>query len=262
MKRALAATAAVACLTLWMSPARAANTPTATEIIERVLARDAFGWEGALSHVRMILEKASGKKQERLMEIRSRAKGKGSQTLVRFMSPKEVAGTAFLMLDHGKKGDSEQYIYLPGLRRTRRIAGREREGSFMGSEFTYADFQRRDIQQATHKRLDDDKIGEHETYVVESAPKPSVKSSYSKVKSWIRKSDHVPLRTRFYDQKGKLLKTLYARKIRDIKGQPVIVEARMENEQNGAATDLVLQSMERRESFEDTSFTPNALERM
>ena len=77
-----------------------------------------------------------------------------------------MAGTAFLLLEQ-KDGATEQYIYLPGLRRTRRIVGREREGSFMGSDFTYADMQRVDDHHAKHKRLADEKLGTDAVYVVE-----------------------------------------------------------------------------------------------
>jgi outer membrane lipoprotein-sorting protein len=163
------------------------------------------------------------------------------------------------MLDRGK-GKAEQHIYLPGLRRTRRIVGREREGSFMGSDFSYSDLRPVDADQADHKRLPDEKIGGDDTYVIESHPEKSADAGYSKIVSWVRKKDFVPLRTRFYTSDGKLKKTLYARRVKEMEGRPVVVEARMQNE-NGHATVMIVESMQRQDDIPDSSFTPSALER-
>jgi hypothetical protein len=193
------------------------------------------------------------------LEFGARGRAGLLQSVVRFRSPPGVAGTAFLMLEQ-KDGGSEQHIYLPGLRRTRRIVGREREGSFMGSDFSYSDMKRADTNEATHKRLPDEQLGGIPTFVVESTLKPKTKSQYSKIQTWIRKSDFLPLRTRFFGKQGTLLKTLYSRRIKDVDGKPIVMEARMENHQTGHATLLVVDSIERRDDLQDGAFTPTALE--
>ena len=126
---------------------------------------------------------------------------------MRFRSPQEVAGTAFLMLERDK-GESEQHIYLPGLKRTRRIVGREREGSFMGSDFSYADFERRDTRESTQKRLPDEDLSGVKTYVLESTPKKAPSSTYSKIETWVRQDNFLPLRIRFYDKSGQAAEDL------------------------------------------------------
>jgi outer membrane lipoprotein-sorting protein len=209
--------------------------------------------------MKMTLVTKDQAKRERALDILARRNDGRVQTVVRFMNPADVAGTAFLLLEQ-KDGGSDQYIYLPGLRRTRRIVGREREGSFMGSDFTYADLRRADTAGAVHKRLPDEKVGDVATVVVESTPKKELKSPYSKVQTWVRTTDFVPLRTKFYDAKGQLLKTLYARRIGKLEGKPVVMEARMENHQTGSATLLVIESIERQASLPDSAFTPTALE--
>jgi hypothetical protein len=233
---------------------------SADEIARKTLRADAFSWEGARTRLRMVLLGKDGKRQERSMEIVAR-KDKGlAQTMVRFSAPADLAGTAFLMREQ-PGGASEQYVYLSGLKRTRRIVGREREGSFMGSDFTYADMQRVDPKHAHNVRLADEKVGDTLAYVIETKHGPESGSSYGRTVTWVRKNDFVALRTRFFDKAGKLVKTLYARKVKELEGKPVVVEARMQSE-NGHATELIIESMERRDDLADSLFTPSALERL
>jgi hypothetical protein len=247
-------------LVCWVSAALADSTDlSADDIIAKVLRTDAFSWEGAKTRVRMVLTDKDGATEYRLMEILGRRKDGLMQTVVRFLEPQNIAGSAFLMLER-KDGPSEQYIYLSGLKRTRRIVGREQEGSFMGSDFTYSDMQRVDTKLATHARLPDEKIGNNPVYVVESKIAPDAHSTYSRVLTWVREKDFIPLRTYFYDKQGKLLKALYARRVREVEGNPVIMEARMQNKQTGHATELVIESLERQDSISNTIFTPTALE--
>ncbi len=232
---------------------------TGEQIAQRTLRGDAFGWDGAKTRLRMTLTERDGSARTRVMEILGRRSSGLLQTVVRFLSPQDVAGTAFLMLEQrGQR--SEQHIYLPGLRRTRRIVGRETEGSFMGSDFTYADMQGVDPQHATHTRMPDEKVGPTACYVVESMIKPDARSAYAKTQSWVRTTDYLPLRTRFYDRAGKLLKTLYTRRVGELSGKPIVMEARMENQQTGHQTDLVVEAIERSDGLPDATFTPSALE--
>lgn len=242
---------------LTTAPGSAQSPLTAEQIIDRSLKQDAFGWDEAETTVRMILVDANGSKKERVMENLRRRKGGLQQAVVRFRSPQEVAGTAFLMLER-QNGESEQHIYLPGLKRTRRIVGREREGSFMGSDFSYADMERSDIRESVHKRLPDEEISGTKTYVIESTPKKG--GSYSKIETWIRQDNFLPLRVRYYDKSGKLLKTLYTKRIRNMEGRPVIVEAQMVNKKTGHSTEFVMDNLRPRKDIPDTAFTPTALE--
>jgi hypothetical protein len=234
---------------------------TADEIAKRTLRADAFGWEGAKTLLRMVLTDKQGKAKERRMEVVARRKAGRLQSMVRFLTPQDLAGTAFLMLEQ-TDGQAEQYVYLSGLKRTRRVVGREREGSFMGSDFTYADMQPIDAAHVTNHRLPDDMVSDTPTYVIETRIHHDAGVPYGKTVSWVRKSDFVAVRTRFLDREGKLVKTLYARRVRDLEGKPVVVEARMQSEKTGHSTDLIIESMTRQDALPDTLFTPNALERL
>ncbi len=232
---------------------------SADDIVEKMLKQDAFGWDEAETTIRMVLTDGAGKRSERVMENLRRRKTGQLQSIVRFRSPQEVAGTAFLMLERNK-GESEQYIYLPGLKRTRRIVGREREGSFMGSDFSYADFERRDTRESNQKRMPDEDVGGVKTYVIESTPKSGSESSYSKIETWVRQDNFLPLRIKFYDKAGKLFKAFYTKRIKTMDGRPVIVESQMSNKQTNHTTELVVDNLRPRSDIPDTAFTPTALE--
>jgi len=252
-------TVSIARLALFAGPAHAQASQTADQIVQHMLKQDAFGWDDAETTVRMTLVDAKGTRTERVMENLRRRKNGQQQSVVRFRSPQEVAGTAFLMVDR-EKGESEQHIYLPGLKRTRRIVGREREGSFMGSDFTYADMANSDTRAAVQKRLPDEDLSGVKTFVIESTPKKDAGSPYSKIETWVRQDNYLPLRIRFYDQGGKLVKTFYTKRIRTLEGRPVIMESQMVNKQSGHSTELVVDNMKPRTDIPDSAFTPTALE--
>jgi len=249
-------------VTLGVSAERAERPePSAADIAAKVVRTEAFAWDGARTHMRMVLTDASGEKRERAMDVVGRKRDGLFQTLVKFLAPTDIAGTTFLMIEHSQK-HAEQYVYLPSFKRTRRIVGREREGSFMGSDFTYADMQRIDPQHAVHRRLPDERFGSELVFVVETQLSSDAKLPYGRVVTWIRKSDYIALRTRFYSRDDQLLKTLYSRRIKQVDGKPVVVEARMQNQQNQHVTELYIDAIERRDDLTDVDFTPAALDHM
>jgi len=243
------------------APARAVDTLTGEQIAARILKTGVFEADAGRFRVTMVLVSKDGIQRERELEIVARTTKQGLvQSAVRVRKPSDVAGTAFLMLDK-RNGPPDQYIFLPRLKRTRKVVGRERQGSFMGSDFTYFDLRRVDVKDAAHRRLPDDKIGTDPVYVVESMPRGAIRGTYSRVETWVRKSDYLPLRTRFYDLQGRLAKTLYARRVQmGEDGKPFVKEARMQTHETGHATLLVIDSAERREALPDSAFTPTALE--
>lgn len=242
-----------------MLSAQAQAPQTAAQIVDRMLKQDPFGWDDAETTVRMTLVESGGAKRERVMDSLRRRKNGKRQSVMRFRAPQEVAGTAFLMLERDK-GESEQHIYLPGLKRTRRIVGREREGSFMGSDFSYSDLENKDTRESTQKRLPDEDVGGVKTYVIESTPTKATASAYSKIETWVRQDNFLPLRIRFYGKDGQLLKTFYTKRIRTMEGRPVVVEAQMVNKKTGHSTELTVDNLRPRKDVPDTAFTPTALE--
>ena len=128
-----------------------ATTLTATQIVERVLRRDAFGREGGRARIRLVVRGRHGGERIHTLDAWTRRAGGGLETLVRLRAPAETAGMAFLLVESG--GRNEQYVYLPSLKKTRRIVGREQ--GFLGSDFTYADPALGSGRAATHRPPDE-----------------------------------------------------------------------------------------------------------
>ncbi|HEX3597828.1 MAG TPA: outer membrane lipoprotein-sorting protein, partial [Polyangiaceae bacterium] len=123
----------------------------------------------------------------------------------------------------------------------------------------YSDLQRKDDKDAKNTRLADENIGSESTYVLESKAGSS-SATYGKIKTWIRKTDFIPLRTQFFDGDGKLAKTLYVRRTQDIEGKPAVVEALMKSA-SGHSTELVVDSVKPSKDLPDAAFSPLTLDR-
>lgn len=254
---ALASTGVFAEVSLYSARA-VAEELSADDIAQRIVRGNGFSWEGAKTKLRMIVAEPNGDKKEREMEVLGRRHDGRLQTKVTFLSPQDSAGTKFLTVEKSG-GGTEQHIYLPAYKRTRRVVGREREGSFMGSDFTYSDLVRKDDQGTKHKKLADESIGADPTYVLESIPGNVEEAGYAKIKTWVRKTDFVPLRTQFFDGSGKLKKTLYVREIGKLEGKPVVKKALMKSE-NGHTTELIIDDIQPRNDLPDSDFSPTSLE--
>jgi outer membrane lipoprotein-sorting protein len=168
-----------------------------------------------------------------------------------------VARTAFLFIENKDRGD-DQYMYLPALNVIRRIVGSQKDASFMGSDFTYADLESRDFDDAKHKLLGTKKVGSVSCYVVESKPK---RETYSKIVSWIRKADNVFLRIDYYDKRGQLLKVFTTRQVKKIGDMKVLTRFRLSNKQTKHATVIAVTDIKLRPDLSDDLFTKRALKK-
>ena len=102
-----------------------------------------------IQQMQMTLVGRNGAKRERKFEMRVRKDGEVLRSYVRFSHPTDVSGTQLVIVDNPDKVD-EQLLYLPALKRTNRIAGKARKGSFMGSDFSFEDLEISDSSAAKH----------------------------------------------------------------------------------------------------------------
>jgi hypothetical protein len=237
--------------------ASASGTP-AEELARRMLEHDVFGFEGARVRARLILTDAAGATQERAFDALSKKQDGGLlESVVRFTAPSAVAGTAFLMIQH-VGGEDEQYVYLSRMRTTRRIgAGGERGGSFMGSDFSYADLERKDLRDAAYALLDDDTIGRDDCRRLEATPRSP--SAYARIVVWVRERDAMPLRVQWFGADGQPVKTMFTRRIGTVAGHEVVSESHAESARTHHATDLVIDDITFDAGIDDAEFTPAAL---
>ncbi len=193
---------------LFLSFASGASADAASEglAIAKKNAKANDGYIGESSTMEMILYNAQGAKNSRKMKSRVKeTKKDGDKSIVTFLSPADVKGTKLLTWTK-KRGDDKQWMYLPAFKRTKRIAARNKSGSFMGSEFAYEDLGSQEVEKYKFKLLSEEKFGGRAVWKMERIPKDK-RSGYSKQIMWIDKAYHGPLQIDYYDRKGAKLKT-------------------------------------------------------
>lgn len=165
------------------------------------------GWVDQKSDLVMILKNRQGQESRREIRLRTlEVNGDGDKSMSVFDTPRDVKGTAFLSYTHSRTAD-DQWLYLPALKRVKRISSKNKSGPFMGSEFAYEDISSQEVDKYKYKWLRDEKLNSHDTFVLER--KPMYKhSGYSRQIVWMDKTLYQPWKVEFYDRKNELLKTL------------------------------------------------------
>jgi outer membrane lipoprotein-sorting protein len=221
------------------------------------------GFKDYTAEMTMILRNKQGKESKR--SIRSKTlevTDDGDKSLSIFDTPKDVKGTAFLTFSH-KTGDDDQWLYLPALKRVKRINSRNKSGSFMGSEFAYEDIASQEVEKYSYKHLREEEYQEIECFVGESYPVDKKNSGYSKRISWVDKMEYRLQKVEFYDRKQSLLKTL------TFKGYQQYLEKfwradsmDMINHQTGKSTSLLWKDYQFGTGLTEASFNATSLKRV
>jgi outer membrane lipoprotein-sorting protein len=174
--------------------------------IAREVDRKTGGYEDYEARLTMVLVGRDGKERVREMEVSALASGDGERTLLVFQSPRDLVGTALLSHSHVGASD-DQWLYLPSMKRVKRIAAAKQSGSFMGSEFAYEDISSQEVGNFTYDYEGESRIVDTEVYVVERFPVDE-SSGYSRQRVYVDRSDYLPLRIEYFNTRGEHLKTL------------------------------------------------------
>lgn len=161
------------------------------------------GYIGETSTMRLTLIDPTGKEIVRVMEGSSSESDTIDKTLMNFKKPADVKGTKLLTWAH-KKDDDDQWLYLPSLRRVKRINSKTKGSSFMGSEFSFEDLGSQSIDKYTYDLKGEKKVEGQDTWVLERKSKS--KSSYSKVTMYVSKKYLAAVKSEYYNKRGELLK--------------------------------------------------------
>jgi hypothetical protein len=262
MNRWLARVVSVSCAMgmLASSPVMAADGPTADEIVDQMIAQDSFGFESG--EVTLSLEIRSRRGDVRVRTLRARGDRKGDlrRSRVDIVDPPDVRGTAILLLEQSGERDDLQYIYLPEYKKAKRITGSQKNGSFLGSDLTYADLESRDTKDGKKTRLADGKVAGQAVYHVRIEV-DDVESDYGHLDLYIHQKYHLPLKMEFFDRSKELTKTLFAKKIQKKGGKIVVSRMLLKNHKRGTQTVLQIDSMDPKATFTDTIFDKDALGR-
>ncbi|ELB2872226.1 outer membrane lipoprotein-sorting protein [Vibrio alginolyticus] len=248
-------------VSLIMSHAVLADEAKGLEIAQERKARDE-GWGDSVATMQMILRNAQGESSTRLMRLQSlEVDGDGDKGLTIFDEPRDVKGTAFLNHSH-TVGADDQWLYLPALKRVKRISSRNKSGPFMGSEFAYEDLSSFEIEKYRFNYLKDDSINGQDVFVVEQIPTDK-NSGYTKQRVWLDKAHYRPLKVEFYDRKGSLLKTLSFSDYKQYLNQYWRAHTMaMTNHQTGKSTELTTSEMRFNTGLQENDFHKNVLKRV
>jgi outer membrane lipoprotein-sorting protein len=211
--------------------------------------------------VKMILKNKQG--QESIREIRSKTlevDGDGDKSMTIFDKPRDIKGTALLSFTH-KEGADDQWLYLPALKRVKRIASDNKSGPFMGSEFAYEDITSQEVEKYTYKFLKDDTLDGMDVFVFERYPVDR-KSGYTRQIIWMDKENYKERKIEYYDRKNALLKTLVFADYNLYRDKFYRAhDMHMVNHQTGKSTRLLQSNYNFDVELSDRDFDKNSLKR-
>ena len=208
----------------------------------------------------MTLTNKSGQTRVRKIQQYSKDLGDTEKSIMFFLSPADVKNTSFMNWSYDSDKADDQWIYLPALKKVKRISSDSKSDYFMGSDFTYDDLGDRQPSEDTHKLLREEKFKGEDCYVVESIPKEE-DYMYSKTITWVIKDKWIGLKKEFYDEDGELLKTLSIKKYDEIKGYWLILQSEMHNVQKDHKTIMSLKNVELDTGIPDNKFTERMMKR-
>jgi len=235
------------------------ETPSAREIVQT--SQEKQFPEDSVSDLTMVLINKRGHERVRKLQTKRKNYGDGeAKSVAYFLSPPDVKGTAFLVWEHADKAN-DVFIYLPALKKIRRIASEQKDQSFMGSDFSYADMENEDVEDADHRILSEEELDGKLCWVIESIPRPDSDSEYGKLTSWVYKVDFIPYKVEFYDKKGRLFKVMKVLRTGPVGDEILPLHFSMENVQKIHKTEISLDKMELDQEISDKEFTHRAIQR-
>ncbi len=213
-----------------------------------------------------ILTIHSKKGNDRVREVIMKSKDFGDveKSVIVFLSPKDVSGTGYLTFDYKEEDkDSDNWLYMPAMKKTRRIAssGSEGEGSFMGTDFTYQDMGDRSLNKYDYNLLGEDNIDGVDCYKVECISKAGTEKDPRYI-SYIGKEDFILRKCEFYDRQQTLHRVLTCTDFTKIKGFTTAQKMKMENVQSGTWSLIESKNIQYDEGdIDDSLFSVAALEK-
>ncbi len=210
-------------------PTAVAAVPTGREIMDKVDARD--DGDRGRQDLEMILIDKRGGERVRMLRGFGRDEGKDKYSILFFLSPADVKDTGFLTYDYDDPAkDDDQWLYLPALKKTKRIASQDKSGSFMGSDFSYADMTDRDLNSYDYTLQKEDEIDGVPVWQIEAIPNTKREideTGYTKSILFVRKDNDMVVRSAHWLEKGGRVKYFDVKKLEQIDGIWVATEMHM-----------------------------------
>jgi hypothetical protein len=202
------------------------------EIMQKVYDRD--DGNNAIMDMDMLLIDSKGDTRQRTVKSWKRdagTNGKDTETIMFFIEPADVKNTGFLTYDYDNQDkDDDQWLYLPALKKTKRIASSDKSSSFMGTDFTYADMTKRNVDNYAYKLLKEDTVEGNKVWVIESTPssdKELEETGYKRTIAFIRQDNYVVIRSVSELEKGGKAKYMEIKELKQVDGIWVGTETAM-----------------------------------
>jgi len=247
-----------------IAPALAAAQSAEDRGLQIVRAADAYdrGFADFAADMTMTLKNRAGDTSRRLIRIETlEVEGDGDRSLSIFDEPADVKGTKMLTYSHGLEPD-DQWLYLPALKRVKRISSRNKSGPFMGSTFAFEDLGSQEVEKFTYRYLRDEPCGEFVCHVIEFFPAYEY-SGYTREVVWMDGEAYRVFKVDYYDRKKTLLKTLTTSEFKQYLGhywRPGRME--MVDHQTGKSTLLEWSNYRFRTGLDEADFRSQALKRI
>lgn len=236
-----------------------AQVPSGREIMQKVEERPEGNTQRSL--IKMTLINRHGKTRERSILLCSKKFGRDKKSVIYFQTPADVKGTGLLSWEYDNPAkEDDQWLYMPALKKSRRISGSSKNESFMGSDFTYDDFGDRNLDEDTHQLLREESLNGYDCWVVESRPK-SKDDFYSKRINWIRKDIAIVIQVQYYDDKEVELKKLTVSDIKIQDGIWTAFKMLMVNHQENHQTVIEFKEVQYNLELGDQLFRVSTLEK-
>lgn len=219
------------------------------------------GFKNTTADMEMVLVNPHGEKSVRYLRLKIlEVPGDGDKSLSVFDQPKDISGTAMLTFSHPTEPD-EQWMYLPALKRVKRISSRNKSGPFMGSEFAFEDLGSQEVEKYAYRWLRDESFQGVDAFVIERKPSYEF-SGYTRQVVWIDKTEYRPLKIDYFDRKDSLLKTqLFLAYHRYLDRYWRAHTMSMINHQTKKSTELTWKNFQFQTGLSDQDFNHNSLQR-
>jgi hypothetical protein len=232
--------------------------PEARAVMRGVYDRD----DGEDRHleITMVLKNRQGRTRRRTVETYSKDYSQDRKSVMIFLEPSDVRGTMFLSWEYEDSArDDDKWLYLPAMRRDRRISGSSRNEYFMGTDFTYDDMGRRHPEKDGQTILGREEVNGRPTVVVECVPiDPS--EGYARKVAWVDETVWLVVKGEYYDRDG-LLKVFEATTVREQDGRYDISDSVMRNVVTGHSTRMTTSFIEYDRGVEDDLFSVSTIQR-
>jgi len=262
LKTTLLGMAAMAAITV--GSAFAADLPDGRSLVERVNALDEGEHTTRNLHMKMIDRR--GKERERDTVSFRKYYGDDKKTVIFYKTPSNVKDTAFLTFDYKDESvDDDQWLYLPAMRKVRRISASDRGDYFLGTDFTYEDIKKEGkiaIEDYTYNTIGEETFDGIKTYKVEAVTvdgETAKELGHSKAIIWIDPEINLVRKSLFYDLNGNELKTLITKDVRQVDGIWTRHVLDVQNHKTGHHTIFTFSEVDYKTPVEDRRFNQQSL---